>query len=269
MDRLYEHTRIPFELILVSQGSEPPTVEWLNLLRKDRPNFHVILNDRNVGTAVGRNRGILAAQGEYVVVVDNDVEFTEQWLEPLLETARNDESVACVGAMILTPQGRPQYCSHYTVERQQADGLRSIGLRFDRWFAADSPEIGAECDVPWYPTTCLLIRKEAFDRVGGFDERLFLAEEDKDLCLALRNSGYRVVFNPRSRVVHNGYPRDPGYAKLRENLPLLHRDKRYFEQKWSCGVINESSRTYLLQSGISEERLQQYEKFPLFMKVVP
>jgi hypothetical protein len=174
-----------------------------------------------------------------------------------------------VGAMVLTPRGRPQYCSPYMVERSDPDGFRSIGLHRDRHFDADDPAINQACEVPWYPTTCLMVRPACFADHDPFDEGFAIAEEDKDLCLSLRRAGYRILYNSDSRVCHNGYPRDPDYAAIRENLKLLHQDRRRLEMKWSCSVVNEASRGFLEQSGVTPQQIARYERFPLFMRVVP
>lgn len=269
VESLYAHTTHPFELIIVSQDSSQATRLFLDRLSAARPNLHVMWNDDNVGTAAGRNQGLNAASNRFAAVIDNDVELTDGWLSPLLECMARDESIGAVGSMILTPQGLPQYCANYIVERHDSEGKLSLGLHFDRWFEANDPAVNQECNVAWYPTTCLLLRRSCWKEIGGFDEAFEVAEEDKDFSLALRRAGFRVGYNPRSRVFHHGYPRDPEYAKIRENVRLLHLDRKRFEEKWSCGVINESSRRFLAESGMSAEQIARYERFSLFMKITP
>jgi len=269
VESIYANTASPFELVVVGQDAEPETREFLREVAAGRPGLKVLFNERNVGTAAGRNQGLRAAGGSLAVLIDNDVEVTAGWLPPLVGSMQRDPSIGAVGAMILTPQGRPQYCSRYVVERAAGVAGRSLGLHFDRRLEADDPEINRECEVPWYPTTCLMVRPSCFAGADAFDEGFSVAEEDKDLCLSLRRSGFRIVYNPGSRVSHHGYPRDPEYTVIRENRLLLHRDRRRFEEKWSCGVINESSRRFLAESGVSDEQIARYERFPLFMRVVP
>jgi GT2 family glycosyltransferase len=275
VESLNAHTTLPIELVVVSQEADAETRAFFRQIaeerrgRTDRPGMTVLFNERNVGTAAGRNQGLRAAGGSLAVLIDNDVEVTPGWLEPLLETLELDATAAAVGAMVLTPRGRPQYCSRYVVERSEGSGPRSLGLHMDRHLDADDPAINQACEVPWYPTTCLMLRRSCLAGADPFDEGFALAEEDKDLCLTLRAEGFRILFNPRSRVYHRGYPRDPDYASIRENLQLLHRDRRRFEAKWSCGVINETSRRYLELSGVTQEQIARYERFPVFMRVVP
>jgi O-antigen biosynthesis protein len=268
------HTSLPFELVIVSQEGDAQTRAFFGEIaagcpRSDSHGTTVLFNDRNVGTAAGRNQGLRAAGGSLVVLIDNDVEVTPGWLEPLVESMEHDAAAAAVGAMVLTPRGRPQYCSPYMVERSDPDGFRSIGLHRDRHFDADDPAINQACEVPWYPTTCLMVRPACFADHDPFDEGFAIAEEDKDLCLSLRRAGYRILYNSDSRVCHNGYPRDPDYAAIRENLKLLHQDRRRLEMKWSCSVVNEASRGFLEQSGVTPQQIARYERFPLFMRVVP
>lgn len=275
VESLDAHTTLPFELVIVSQEADAETRAFFRQIaadrgaRADHDGMTVLYNERNLGTAAGRNQGLRAAGGSLAVLIDNDVEVTPGWIEPLVESMERDAGAAAVGAMVLTPRGSPQYCSHYMVERSEGEGSRAIGLHRDRHFEADDPAINQACEVPWYPTTCLLVRPACFAGADPFDEAFILAEEDKDLCLSLRGAGYRILCNPASRVRHHGYPRDPDYAAIRENLAQLHRDRRLFEQKWCCGVINESSRRFLEESGVSAEQIARYERIPLFMQVVP
>ncbi|HIE82960.1 MAG TPA: glycosyltransferase, partial [Dehalococcoidia bacterium] len=129
---LYQKTEQEFELIVVSQESEAETVAWLTQLQQERQNFEILWNKQNIGTAAGRNLGIRAASGEQVVVVDNDIEVTDGWLQPLIATANKHESIAAVGALILSPQGDVQFCSHYVVEYFEKNEQHSIGLSMDR-----------------------------------------------------------------------------------------------------------------------------------------
>jgi GT2 family glycosyltransferase len=268
VDSLYAKTTHPFELVVVSQEATPQARAFLQDLTAGKPDVKIIWNDQNVGTARGRNQGLRVANGSLAVLIDNDVEVPTGWLTPLVESMQQDASIAAVGAMILTPQGYPQYCSRYVVERTAADGRRSLGLCFDRRLEANDPLINRACEVPWYPTTCLMVRPSCFTAGDPFDEQFTIAEEDKDFCLTLRRSGYRIVYNPAARVSHHGYPRSPEYAAIREHRQFLHHDRRRFEQKWACGVINESSREFLRESGVPDERISWYERFPFFMKVV-
>jgi GT2 family glycosyltransferase len=153
------------------------------------------------------------------------------------------------------------------VERYGSDGKRAVGLHFDRSYESTDPKINQECEVPWYPTTCLLVRRSSWEAVSGFDEQFEIAEEDKDCSLALRSAGFRLTYNPLSRVIHHGYPRDPEYAKIRANLLLLHRDRTRLEDKWSCDVINETSRRFLAESGFSQEQIARYARLSVFMKI--
>lgn len=269
VESLYAHTECPFELVVVCQETTAQAGAFLREMATGRPGMKVVWNERNVGTASGRNQGLRAAGGSLAVLIDNDVKVHAGWLAPLVESMQRDASVAAVGALILTPLGHPQYCSRYVVERTAGDGRKSLGLHFDRRFEADDPAINLPCEVPWYPTTCLMVRRSCVDDAGPFDEEFTIAEEDKDFCMSLRRSGFRILYNPASRVSHHGYPRDSDYAAIRENRPVLHRDRKRFEQKWSCGVINESSRRFLRESGVSPERIAWYERFPFFMRVVP
>ena len=265
---LYEMTEREFELIVVSQESDTETIAWLTRLQQEQKNFEIVWNEHNIGTAAGRNLGVSAASGEYIVFLDNDVEVTQGWLEPLIDTAQKQESIAAVGALILLPQGEVQYCSHYVVEYSENTEQHSIGLHIDCILKPDSPEIDGECEVPWYPTTCLLIKRQAFLDSGSFDEQLTICEEDKDLCLSLRQAGYKIFSNPASKVVHHSHPRTPAYAQIRESLSQTFQDKAFFEKKWNLKSIHQKSKRYLIETGMSDDEIAELEKFKMFVQVV-
>ncbi|MBI4403458.1 MAG: glycosyltransferase [Deltaproteobacteria bacterium] len=266
--RLYENTHIPFELIVVSQEADEDTKQWLTSLRLKSGPFHTIYNVRNVGPAIGRNQGLRLATGKYIIFLDNDALVTEGWLEPLIQAIEKNSSLGAVGPLVLTSEGRVQYCSRYTVEREQEGKRVSVGLQFTHILNEHSVEIPKQCEVPWYPTTCLLVRREAMDKIGGFDENFALIEEDKDICLSMRRNGYRISFNSRARVIHSaGHSID--YRSFRNNYKIGLRDIKYFEEKWQCKVLSECSPNYLQALGASGMKSDEQALFSIFMRVVP
>lgn len=264
---LYQKTGEEFELIVVSQESDAETMAWLTQLQQGKNNFEIVWNEHNIGTAAGRNLGVRAASGEYIVFIDNDMELTNGWLAPLVDTANKHKTIGAVGSLILRPEGDVQYCSHYIVEYFEQTEQHAIGLHIDCKIDINSPEIIGECEVPWYPTGCLLVKKKAFENSGGFDEKLTICEEDKDLCLSLRQVGYKVFSNPNSRVVHHSHLNTPAYTQVRESLSVMFRDKTFFEKKWNLKSIHRRSKRYLIQTGMSEDEIAELEKFNIFVQV--
>ena len=141
----------------------------------------VRLPDRNVASV--RNAGARVATGGLLAFIDADHEIETGWIAAALDSLA-DEGVTAAGAPYITPE------RHSWVQRAYG-GLRRRAAR--------------RCDADWLPSGNLVVRRSAFDAVGGFDETLDTCE-DVDLCDRLRGAGGRLINDPRLRSVHHGDP---------------------------------------------------------------
>src|SRR5262249_52938458 len=143
------------------------------------------------------NGAVAAARSEYIVFLNNDVQVTHGWLRCLLDTFNQREGVGAVGPKVLYPDGRLQEAGAVI----NTDGTaRLVGLVDD----PGRPRYNYARDVDYCSAVCLMLRKDRFLEVGCFDERLAPAYyEDVDLCLRLRERGWRIVYNPAAVIVHH------------------------------------------------------------------
>ena len=183
-----------FEVILVDNGSTDATV---NLARAAGRRFTVVRNDDNVGFGPACNQGAARARGDIVLFLNNDTVLMPGWLEPLVAALDEDEALGAVQPKLLFPDGR----------LNDAGGLVFGGG--EPWIYGkgnpepDAPEFSCRRAPDYASGACLAVRKTAFDEVGGFDDRFAPAYyEDTDLSFALRAAGWRVLYEPASRVVH-------------------------------------------------------------------
>ncbi len=192
VDSLLQNTEYPkFEIIILDNGSvEPGTKEYL----KNLP-FQVILNSRNLGYAKGNNLAAKYARGEYLLFLNNDTLAQRNWLSPLLELMEERQDCGVAGSKLLYPDGTIQH----------------IGVAFDwrgnrrhlyKKYPAHIPpaQMIRECEA--VTGACLMIRKNLFNTLGGFDEKFINGSEDIDLCLRVRAKGYKVFFCPQSVLIH-------------------------------------------------------------------
>ena len=181
------------EVIVVNNAS---TDETARLLGELGGFIRVIDNEENRGFVDGCNQGAAAATGEYLVFLNNDTLVLADWLQNLLDTVERDALTGAVGSMLLNPNGSIQEAGsivwntgeayHYGWGESVADRKYNFAREVDYCSAAS-----------------LLIRKSLFDQLGGFDGRYAPAYyEDVDLCFGVRSLGYKVVFQPLSRVIH-------------------------------------------------------------------
>ncbi|HEY7946182.1 MAG TPA: glycosyltransferase, partial [Acidimicrobiales bacterium] len=183
-----------YEVILVDNGSSDATV---TLAGAQGSRFRVVRNDENTGFGPACNQGAALARGEYILFLNNDTVLLPGWLEPLVGALDEDPALAAVQPKLLYPDGR----------LNDAGGLVFGGG--EPWvYGKGSPEPDAppfSCRrAPDYASgACLLVRREAFVAVGGFDPRYAPAYyEDTDLSFALRAAGWKVLYEPASQVVH-------------------------------------------------------------------
>lgn len=213
---LLEHTEPCYELIAIDNGSADATSSLLQQVE----NATIVFNDRNVGFGAASNQGAAHARGRYVVFLNQDAFVEPGWLPPLVERIEAHERVGAVGPMLLNPDGSLQ-CAGALLSRSGSV------LCYGEGDSPDRPEYRFVRVVDFLAGACLLVRRRAFNEVGGFDAAYGLGYyEDADLCLALAARGYRSVYEPGSSVTH--LRGRPGAA-----LSLLAlRNRALFARRW-------------------------------------
>jgi O-antigen biosynthesis protein len=165
------------------------------------------------------NIGIRHTSAPFVLQLNNDVTvMTPDWLEAMLEHAQHPE-VGAVGARLVFPEGNPQH-----------EGI-AVGAGPEKVSPAGN------LNHPWLVTrevsavtgACLLIRREIFDQVGGFDESLLVAYNDVDFCLRVHEAGYTNIYTPCAELIHQE-------SSSRGSLhPTL--DEQRFRERWGADEV--------------------------------
>jgi len=167
----------------------------------------VIHTGGNLGYGGGANRGSSVARGDLLLVCNADVRVEPGAVKALVAALDADERRAVVGPLIEDLEG-----SVYPSPREfpsVADalghgfiGLVAPGNRFSRRYRMLDSERAEVADADWVSGSCFLVRRRAWEELGGFDESYFMFAEDVDLCWRAWKSGWTVVFEPAARVVH-------------------------------------------------------------------
>jgi GT2 family glycosyltransferase len=182
----------------------------------------VITSPVNLGFGGGNNRAAAQAEGEYLVMLNDDAEVQPGWLESLVETADRHQDAGAVGSRILHPDRSLQ-------EAGSVIWSDASTLGVGRGLPEGSPRYRYVREVDYSSACSLLVRRATFEQLRGFDERYFPGyNEDVDLCLGIRRLGQRVLYQPRSVVVHRE-SQTGGEAK--EFLIL--RSRGLLREKWA------------------------------------
>jgi GT2 family glycosyltransferase/glycosyltransferase involved in cell wall biosynthesis/tetratricopeptide (TPR) repeat protein len=223
LESIFEHTSVPYEICVVNQASSDGTKEYLDSLGDRVDPVHL---SKNIGFIGGNNLVMDRYPGRDIVLLNNDTLVEKDWLKALEERAYSDPEIGVVGAKLLYPNGRLQEAGGEIFR----DGSgRNIGKN-------DDPDryIYNVCrDVDYCSGACLFIKREVLERIGYLDEIFSPAYwEDTDLCFRARKAGWRVVYEPRSRVVHleGATAGMPGQKSLCRSLQ--ERNKPKFMDRW-------------------------------------
>ena len=212
-----------YEVVLVDNGSTDATGTLLDQLDGD---VQIVRNPTNLGFARGCNQGAEAARGRHLVFCNNDVEARDGWLEPLLTILDDEPDVAIVGARLLFPDGTVQHAGVRTV-------LAQGRIEVTHFPYGVPPVRETRRDLDAVTGALMAVRRSFFESVGGFCTDYWNGHEDVDLCLTARSQGLRVVYEPRSTLVHHESKSGPErFVAADENAAL-------FTQRWGGRYVPE------------------------------
>jgi N-acetylglucosaminyl-diphospho-decaprenol L-rhamnosyltransferase len=164
---------------------------------------------RNLGYGAASNRGVAATMSQYVLVCNPDLEVPGDAVGALVAALDDDPGRALAGPLIRTPEGGRYPSARRFPSMTDAAGHALLGLfapdnRFTRSYQRSELDgVAAEVrTVDWVSGACFLVRRRAFEQVGGFDESYFMYAEDVDLCWRLGQAGWQVVYVPTAEVTH-------------------------------------------------------------------
>ena len=187
------------DIVVVDNGSSDGTAELVAALGACR-----IVRSANVGYAAGINRGVReAAPAQAILVLNPDVRLHPGSLPPLL-AALAEPRVGIAAPRVLTPQGK----LHLSLRREptlpRALGLTKTRLAVFSEYVYDPSAYTRPCTVDWALGAALLMSRECYEALGGWDETYFLYSEETDLSLRARDAGLLTRYEPRAVAVHIG-----------------------------------------------------------------
>ena len=214
-----------FETIVVDNASTDNSVAWV---RSNYPNVKLIENDKNYGYAGGCNIGAEAASGDFLIFLNNDTVQEKDWISNLIKTINSDDKIAAV---------QPKILNYY--DRNIFDYAGGSGGHMDiycfpfargRIFSFQENDEGQYNNKEkcfWSSGTCFMVRRELFQKAGGFDDSFFAHMEEIDLCWRLYAMGFEVWVEPDSVVYHKNaltlpmYSHKKYYLNHRNSLLML------------------------------------------------
>src|ERR1700688_15052 len=209
------------EIIVVADASPDCIAERLTRLS----GITLVRNAANVGFVGSCNRGAALTRGKYIVFLNNDTAVKDAWLDWLVNVAEGNARLRAVGSKLIYPDGR----------LQEAGGIifrDGSGWNFGSNATPDSPEYNFSREVDYCSAAALLVRSDLFRSIGGFDAEFAPGYyEDVDLCFQMRSHGFKVMYEPRSEVIHyEGLSAGRNEESGMKRFQSVNRSK--FVQKW-------------------------------------
>lgn len=204
LDSLAVATIHPYAVVCADNGSTDGSVQRA----ARRPQVQLLETGANIGYGAAANAGARAAAEDWLLIANPDITWSPGSLDVLLEAAGRWPHAGALGPAILTPQGDlyPSARSFPSLSRGIGHALLGWCWSGNPWTRAYRRESGAvvEGQTGWLSGSCLLVRRTAFESVGGFDTGYFMYFEDLDLCRRLAAADWQSIFVPAAVVEHVG-----------------------------------------------------------------
>ena len=194
------------EVVIVDNGSRDGSVDQV---RSRYPDVYVVVPGRNLGYGAAANRGVAATATPLIVVSNPDLEVRPGTLVDLARALADHPGWALAGPLIRTTTGERYPSARRFPNLVDAGGHALLGIfvpdnRFTRSYQRNELDraTGDPVEVDWVSGACFVVRRSAFEQVGGFDEAYFMYAEDVDLCWRLGQDGWSAGYVPAAEVTH-------------------------------------------------------------------
>lgn len=189
------------QIVLADNASTDDSVSYV---RTNFPEVRIVINESNGGFAKGYNDALKQIEVPFYLLLNSDIEVSENWLEPLLEIMQDDKVAGC----------QPKVLAYHDNSKFEHAG--AAGGYLDRNYypfcrgrilshtESDLKQYDSVSEIFWATGACMMVRSKVFHAIGGFDEDFFAHMEEIDLCWRMKRLGYRFMVEPKSVVYHVG-----------------------------------------------------------------
>ncbi len=227
-----------YDVIVIDNDSTDDSVAFL---KENYPSIEIIINPKNSGFASGYNEGLVHLEGryEYYILLNSDVEVTENWISPVVNVLDSDDDIVACQPKILSHTNKNMFehagAAGGFMDKNGYPFCR--GRIFDR-VEEDKGQYDGTNEIFWSTGACMFIESKIFHELKGFDDDYFAHMEEIDLCWRIKLKGYKVYYTSNSKVYHLGggtldymSPRKV-YLNFRNSLSTLYKNHQGSSLFW-------------------------------------
>jgi GT2 family glycosyltransferase len=223
---------ISYEIIVVDNDSQDGSD---NEIRAEFSDVHLIVNQDNLGFSGANNQGIQVSKGRYILLLNNDATIKPGALQKLIDSMERFPGVGLMGGKLINTDGTVQqsfgnlipflsefiqsklFWNFYEIRKN-----RFVGMLMEKLHQQSR-------QVDWVKGACMMLKRQAIFDVGLFDDQFFMYFEEADLCIRLKNIGWKVYYESGAEVIHHG---GISVSKNRFRVFIEHRHSQlYFYKK--------------------------------------
>jgi GT2 family glycosyltransferase len=218
------------------------------------PEVKLIRSKKNLGFAGGNNLGIKEATGDYILMLNNDTIVPTTFLEPMVETFLKNKNVGIVSPKIIFyySEGLVQYAGTGKISRLTCRGATN------GYMQKDNGQFNYEASTELSHGACMMISREAINKVGLLDETYFMFYEEYDYCERVKQAGFEIFYNGKSYILHKQS------ITVGKNSPLksyyMFRSRIYFMRKNFTGISKALSVLYVVAIAMPKNFLSELFK---------
>ena len=224
-----------YEIILVENNSTTREIRDYYQELDGKNGVRVVYWDKEFNYSAINNFGISYAKGEYILCLNNDITvISPEWMEELLANCQRPE-VGIVGARLYYPDTTIQHAG-IVLGMGGCAGSLFVGLARSR--GGYLHKAALQQDLSAVTAACFMVKKEAFEKVGGFEEKLAVAFNDVDFCLKVRHAGYLVVYDPYAELYHHE-SKTRGYENTEAKKRRFQEEIEYMRCHWMPDILRD------------------------------
>ncbi|WP_163833049.1 glycosyltransferase family 2 protein [Spartinivicinus ruber] len=237
------------EVIVVDNASSDGSIALCSVYVNQYSSLKIIYNDVNLGFAAACNIGYRAATNSAILFLNPDCRLTQNSVDDLTSTLYSENGCGMVGGLLVNPDGSEQGGGRRAIPTLWRSFVRAFGLHrlANRWprlfydfYLHKQPLPDTAIEVEAISGACMMVKREAVEEVGLWDEDYFLHCEDLDWCMRFRDKGWKILFVPTAKVVHQQgacSQSRPFFVEWHKHKGMIHFYRKFFRNQYPLGLM--------------------------------